>query len=318
MDFGRGLMPCYHPVNVPINRHSVVSGQRIRYIQEVGCGKCRGCRAEQRRQWMIRIVHEASMHDSNYFVTLTYSDKELPENGAVNPAHFRQFIKDLRRGLASSAGKRGRRADAISYYGCGEYGERSQRPHYHAVLFNLEFLDCRPHADRGDAGVWQSASLEAVWKRGLSELGSVTEASAAYVAGYVNKKARDVETTYYNSETGEVLQAPFARMSNRPAIGNRWIRKWWRDVYPADRIVFNGQEMQPPRYYDKWMDQDHRANPDSPLYNPLCPCEEHREMMLEVREKRYEDMPDLDRYTLNAKEQAHIRRSEYYERRDAV
>lgn len=238
------------------------------------------------------------MHDDCYFITLTYSDQELPENGALHPGHLRQFIKDLRRFY---------KARSISYYGCGEYGEQTQRAHYHAVLFGAYVLDLLPDPDDRRDGVWISPFIESVWGRGRVQLAPLNRATASYVAGYVQKKLGDGKLRYDGS-TGEVLQEPFSSMSLNPAIGRRYIEEYWRDVYPRDFVVVDGFELKPPRYYDKYM----------MLEDEKGGSEERRQIMLQVKEKRYEEMEDLDVYTLNAKETAHKRRNEYYDSRGAL
>jgi hypothetical protein len=32
----------------------------------------------------------------------------------------------------------------LSFYHCGEYGEKQGRPHYHAIIFNHQFSDLIP------------------------------------------------------------------------------------------------------------------------------------------------------------------------------
>lgn len=41
------------------------------------CGKCIGCLLERSRQWAVRCIHEASLHNQNCFLTLTYDDYHL-------------------------------------------------------------------------------------------------------------------------------------------------------------------------------------------------------------------------------------------------
>lgn len=151
--------------------------------------------------------------------------------------------------------------------------------------------------------------MEKAWPFGICEFGSVTQAGAAYVAGYVRKKiSAKVNPDAYlrvQEDTGELveLEREFARMSLRPAIGLSWIQSYWRDVYPRDFVIMNGSEMKPPRYYDKWMQlEDEKGG-----------AQERRQMMMEVREKRYEEMPeDLSGYTLKAKEKIHLARLSLY------
>jgi len=72
---------------------------------------------------------------------------------------------------------------------CGEYGDQTHRPHYHACLFGLDFEDKvfvreNEHGDK----VWNSQSLTDLWSHGHTEVGSITQRSAGYVARYVLKK----------------------------------------------------------------------------------------------------------------------------------
>jgi len=259
-------------------------------MQVVPCGRCVGCRAEQGRQWAVRMMHESRMHASSVFVTLTLDDEHLNENSELCAKDFSRFVKRLRK----TQQKR------ISYFGCGEYGEISSRPHYHALLFGVEFLDSDIGFDSSRPDVWRSKDLEDTWGRGICEGGSVTMASASYVAGYIRKKVRAKEYTRCNPRTGELLKPEFARMSLRPAIGRRWIKRWWRDVYPRDFVVIDGVEAKPPRYYDKYMD------------------EIHPEIMETVRQKRCDEGIELTPYQLKAGEAIAKSRNDLFGRRAGV
>lgn len=258
----------------------------------VPCGRCIGCRSEQSRQWAVRMMHEARMHTSNLFLTLTY-DKESVADGSLRAEDLSGFIKNLRK---SDPDRR------WSWFGCGEYGERTQRPHYHALLFGFDFLDRYSSPDISRPEVWGSETLDTLWGRGRTEIGSVTMASASYVAGYIRKKIRARDDTRANPLTGEMLTPEFARMSLRPAIGRRWIEEYWSDVYPRDFVVVDGVEAKPPRYYDKFMDA------------------EHPELMEEVRQTRFEKaMEDpKTKYQLVAGEKMQEARVSLFQGRDGI
>ncbi len=237
------------------------------------------------------------MHEHAWFLTLTYTDQELPDNGSLDPQHIRAFFKAMRRDAP---------AQTISYYACGEYGDRTQRPHYHAVLFGVDFLDRSIIRHSGGAPVWRSETLDSYWSHGLSEFGTVSAASAAYVAGYVRKKVnkRVYPDAYVrvDDETGELvdIEPEFARMSLKPAIGRRWIEKNWRDVYPRDSVVIDGFEGKPPRYYDKWLE----------AHDP--------EMAMVVRGQRIDAQEELSPYTRKAKEKIHEAQVSLFQGRGAV
>jgi len=291
-------MPCYSPMKLPVKHKPIIQGgKHIWGVRTLPCGTCIGCRAKQAREWAIRIMHETEMHDESWFVTLTYSNETLPENGTLYPKHLRTFFKNLRRDKPQLD---------ISYYACGEYGDTTQRPHYHAVVYGLPLLDKCSLPTRGPNPLWRSETLESYWPHGLSEFSTVTPGSAAYVAGYVRKKVtKKANPDHYirvDPDTGELieLEKEFSRMSLRPAIGKRWIEKYWADVYPRDFVVMNGREFKPPRYYDKWMDEN------------------HPEIMLQTRIKRDEEAKNIPESKLRAAEKIHQARSQLYETRGKV
>lgn len=202
-------------------------------------------------------MHEASLHDRNSYITLTYNDEHLPSDNGLHHRHFQLFMKRLRK-LADGV--------EIRYYMCGEYGSLNSRPHYHAILFGVDFPDMVP-LTKSPSGqmLYRSATLKRLWPFGYSSIGMVTFESAAYVARYVMKKATgDLARKKYSMvslETGEIIdRAPeYNRMSLKPGIGAGWYNKYSSDVYPQDRVIRDGTPSKPPRYYDKLLQ---RSNPD--------------------------------------------------------
>lgn len=196
-------------------------------------------------------MHEASLHESNCFITLTYSDEHLPSNYSVDVTHFQKFMKRLRKRFGSG----------VRYYHCGEYGAVNLRPHYHACLFNFDFPDKSFWRMRDGNRVYLSQALSELWPFGMHEIGDVTFESAAYCARYVTKKITgDSASDHYSVvdlETGEVFdQLPeYCTMSRRPAIGKGWVEKYgFKEIYPDDFIVIRGSRVRVPRYYDQQLE----------------------------------------------------------------
>ncbi len=279
-------------------RKDFYSERRHGSPQVVPCGNCVGCRAEQGRQWAVRMMHESRMHQSSVFVTLTLDEEHLNEKSELSAKDFSGFVKSLRK----------TQERPLSYFGCGEYGERNLRPHYHALLFGVDFLDRVSCVDGNGRDFWKSQTLTDVWGRGLAELGTVTMASASYVAGYIRKKVKAKDAIRANPLTGELLEPEFARMSLRPAIARRWIERWWTDVYPRDFVVIDGVEAKPPRYYDKFMD----------LEDPEGGTQQRRDVMQAVRTTRYDEAVDLTKYQRAAGEAIAKSRIELFAGRDKV
>lgn len=191
-------------------------------------------------------MHEASLSDSNCFITLTYSDENLSPGGSLDKRAFILFMKRLREAY---------RGTRIRFYHCGEYGASTARPHHHCLLFGFDFPDKEPWSVRKGMPVWRSLSLEKLWTLGNSEIGSVTFESAAYVARYMLKKADAMADDPYrliDEDTGvlEPVIPEYTTMSRNKGIGHPWLEKYMTDVYPSDGVVMRGRLMKPPRYYD--------------------------------------------------------------------
>ncbi len=247
-------MPCYKPLSGVRQSGGRISFRRPPWPGEEGvtvsCGQCIGCRLERSRQWAVRCVHEAQMHESNSFITLTYDEANLPENRSLDVAHWQDFAKRVRHSLGP-----------FRFFHCGEYGdnggEPGGRPHLHSAVFGLDFRDDRRlwKTQRGNR-LYVSDRLTGLWGKGFAVIGNLTWESAAYVARYVVKKQTGPPAKefyeYVDEATGEVhdRKPPYTTMSRRPGIGKPWLEKFNTDVYPSDQVVLNGREFRPPRYYD--------------------------------------------------------------------
>jgi len=218
----------------------------------VPCGQCIGCKLEKARQWAMRCMHEASLHDENSFITLTYDEDNLPELGSLDKRAFPLFMKRLRKRFSNAK---------IRYYHCGEYGDSFGRPHYHSLLFGFDFPDKQVDFVRKSLPVWRSDVLESLWPFGRSEIGSVTFESAAYVARYVTKKITgDAAIGWYSAEEENgnmvTIQPEYSTMSRRPGIGMDWYKQFGKEVYASDSVIVNRKEMKPPRFYDNQFEID--------------------------------------------------------------
>lgn len=166
---------------------------------------------------------ELTQHSHASFVTLTYTPEALPSSSTglptLDPKHTQTWLKRLRTTLTRSPAIL---ADLdlpdpyIRYFIVGEYGDKSDRPHYHAALFGY------PSCQRGRTRFSQRTGsccpacdlILKTWSHGNVFLGDLTRESAAYVAGYVTKKMTSKDDPRLNGRHPE-----FARMSLKPAIG---------------------------------------------------------------------------------------------------
>lgn len=179
------------------------------------CGQCMPCRVSRRRIWTHRLMLEAKLYADNSFVTLTYDEEKMPRlpdgRGMLVPKELQDWLKRLRK--AYSTATQGR---TLRFYGVGEYGDRSWRPHYHVALFN--FPNCRYGHSRYSAVTknccYACDMVRDTWGNGNVLVAELNTNTAQYIAGYVTKKM-----TAPDDPRLEGLPPEFARMSLRPGIG---------------------------------------------------------------------------------------------------
>ena len=277
-------MPCFHPIDGWYANSLNQNGKRSVTFKwheafldmpvQVACGRCIGCRLERSRQMALRMMHESELHEENCSLTLTYNDESLPHrfiasydvfgnpvySGGLDRNHVPGFMKRLRWHCKRK----------ISYYYCGEYGDENNRPHYHVLIFGLEFPD-KQLCGKSHAGfdLYSSDVLSSLWRKGHCTIGQVNFESAAYAARYILKKINGDEAkaitwdgcpgpyTSIDVESGEIIlrEPEFAFGSTKPGIGRRWLEKFKSDVFPSDSVIHRGLEVRPPKYYGQILEK---------------------------------------------------------------
>lgn len=180
------------------------------YVQGMAaydCGQCMPCRAKRRRLWTHRLMLEGLEARGSAFVTLTYRPENLPENMSLVPLHLQNWLKRFREMISPRR---------VRFYAVGEYGDESERPHYHVALYGYDTciygrsqytdkrLNCCPICDL----------VRDSWGHGFVYLGELEIKSAMYIAGYMLKKMTKADDVRLKGRHPE-----FARMSLRPGIG---------------------------------------------------------------------------------------------------
>lgn len=230
---------------VTFNRHASLTGVAM----QLPCGQCTGCRLEHSRQWAMRCVHESKMHAENCVLSLSYDPEHLPESMSLVKRDLTLFFKRFRK-------KIGR----FRYYACGEYGERSRRPHYHAAIFGKDIPDKRFYKkSKIGTNLYTSELMNEVWGKGFVVVGDLDFESCAYIARYVvDKMTGDLADMWYawidSDGVWHDIVPEYAVMSRRPGIGTSYFEKYGAEVIAHDSVVMRGREVRPPRFYSKLME----------------------------------------------------------------
>lgn len=163
-------------------------------VMEYGCGQCQFCRINRVRQWVGRMQLEALEHTTNCFVTLTFDQAHLPAEG------YFQTSAEWKRPLQLFLKRLRHETGPFRYYAVGEYGDRTFRPHYHAILFGVSPV--------------QEGLVAKCWPSGFVQVGTAEAASMSYVCSYVLKKMTNPKDRRLNGRPPE-----FATMSRKPGLG---------------------------------------------------------------------------------------------------
>lgn len=219
----------------------------VRDFVELPCGKCPSCRLRASRAWRDRCVAEALYHEKNYFITLTYNPDHVPYAPSGNMTLRKKDVQDFWKRLRKD-GKEFR------YFVCGEYGSKTYRPHYHAIVFGLDLPDLLLN----DKGHWQSEYLDSKWFFGYTQIDPFSEKAAGYVARYTYKKAfKDLKSFY------EVfgVEPEFVLMSRRPGIGSKFFEDSGLFLYDNKYFPYStedgGKKLYPTRYWQKCLERDY-------------------------------------------------------------
>ena len=161
-----------------------------------GCGRCLPCRINKRRIWTHRILLEAKCHEKASFVTLTYNDENLPEDGNLSKRDCKYWLNNLRR----------RKKTNIRYFLAGEYGDDNFRPHYHAAIFGVDETEIEA-IDKS----WRNKNKES---KGFTSAFQLNKFTAQYICKYAIKNMTHEEDTRLEGRVPE-----FSLKSLRPGIG---------------------------------------------------------------------------------------------------
>lgn len=222
-------MNCLNPIRL-FGKNGSSKGERfqLKYPDglKVPCGKCLQCRIKRRTEWSLRLIHELSYHEDSIFITLTYAPEYIPENNSLKKTDLQKYFKRLRKDL------NGRK---IKYFACGEYGDQTKRPHYHAIIFGMSL-------SKEDKKL-----LQENWPKGMLHYGLAEKDSIRYVAQYIDKKFSGAQA---QREYQEKLRTPVFKLSSL-GLGKAFAEENKQRIIKDKCIHRNGVKMSIPRYYLK-------------------------------------------------------------------
>lgn len=130
------------------------------------CGQCTACRINDGRAWFVRSHFETKKLERpfQYFLTLTYDEDNLPDDGLCHKDELKKFLNNLNTSFGLS----------MRYYATADYGSINNRAHYHAVILSTKKVTQK--------------QVERIWKKGFVMIKELNEQNLKYVLRYTVKK----------------------------------------------------------------------------------------------------------------------------------
>lgn len=244
------------------------------------CGKCLDCRKRRASGWSFRLKKELQCSDTAFFVTLTYDTDHAPITNkgwmTLEKSHLQLFFKRLRWK---------QRTNDIKYYLAGEYGDRSYRPHYHAIIFNMQLSTLIGTSKAKQCLAMPEMLLNgsmmfdtSLWPYGKITIGTVTMSSIGYTLKYISKPSR------IPLHKNDDRKKEFSLMSK--GLGKSYLnQKHWHHADLITRMylpIEGGKKIAMPRYYKE------------KIYTAV-----ERELigihLVEYEQKQYENLTDLEK-----------------------
>lgn len=297
------------------------------------CGHCAGCKMAASSSWANRMELELPYHENAWFLTLTYDDEHVPwsynnglgidmgtgeitvENLTLCYKDMQDFWKRLRRNIQYH--KRGDEKK-LMYFQCGEYGGKTHRPHYHAIVYDLPIKqeDLKEYKRKKGAVYYNVDWITKIWGMGHVVIAPAEWKAMAYTARYTTKKIYGRESKRYYEDMGILPEK--CMMSKNPAIGARYYEEHKDEIYKRDKIQLkNGKVCKPPRYFDKLFDLEHMNKPlgtaDTENIEEITEKAESDEMRAIKRERR---RIANDALFAQLKQNSGLTLQEYYNQKD--
>lgn len=266
-------MSCFRPKQVFINKKGYEKGSQA---VTVPCQKCIGCYFDYSNEWVLRCKMELEQCEKATFITLTYDNEHLPDKSNLKRKDVQDFLKRLRRKIEPLK---------IRFFGCGEYGSKGSRPHYHLIIFGYQFEDLifLKRTKRGE-NIYRSPFLEKIWTFGFSSVGYVNEETIKYCTKYLQKFA-------FNLNQFEVK--PFTMCSTRVPLGYDALSL---KQIESDAIWYHGHKKKLPRSFLRRIENNGLFNIDI-----IKDKREERRLFFEKYQKRsFEENKNLEKKLLKS------------------
>lgn len=193
---------------------------------DVPCGKCHSCRKQKANAWRLRLNSEFEKYPNSVFITLTFNNEYLRRFKYEPNRAVRLWLDRIRKRLGKQ----------VRHFVIGEYGETTNRFHYHGILFDV------PDNFTVD-------TLSETWQYGFCYIGWCTKKTITYILKYITKV----------DDSGKTVKIP--RIVASKGLGVHFVEQYRNEPLKTRKMPFltvgNGAKIPLPRYIkQKMFDED--------------------------------------------------------------
>lgn len=203
-------MSCAHPWKCKNpNPHTALYQPYI----TLPCGRCLNCISERQKLLADCFEYEYRQKGCGSFITLTYDDYYHVKNAphitpdgiaSLNKRDAQKWLMRLRSFIIDKKLDSEYCSKDFKYMLCGEYGDQTQRNHFHCVITGISY--------RLIDGL-----LEHTWKYGLTDSGEVKAGGVRYITKYMEKQVKGSSARMLYDDNG--LERPFLLKSKGLGYG---------------------------------------------------------------------------------------------------
>ena len=273
----------------------------------IPCGHCIGCRLAYSRMWADRCLAEATLHQSSYFLTITYNNENFPyavdpetgeilKHGTLNKRDWQLFMKRLRKNYTHD--------NNLRFFMAGEYGSETARPHYHAILFGLILDDLVLYKKTSQGfNLYTSEWLNSIWQyKGYIIVAEVTWETCAYTARYIMKKQNGGASKIYDDLH---ILPEFTLMSRKPGIARCFYEKNKLDYLRHGEVNIStpkgGRKVRSVKYFNKILEVEYPEDYNLIKKNNKHNMEVIQKIKLTKTDKSYLEMLETEHDVVKAK-----------------
>lgn len=168
----------------------------------IPCRECLNCRIDRQNEFVDRAEYEYIKYGCGAFVTFTYDDVHLFKNSfidsktgetiaTINKKDGKDFLNRLNKLVHMESDKLEKKGlpDTLcrkdyKYVLTSEYGDKFNRPHFHALFFGLDFAFC-------ERLFWKAWNYQ-----GAIQVGAIKNGGIAYCVKYISSQTFGSENFY--------------------------------------------------------------------------------------------------------------------------